>query len=617
MNVLYEEDGALKAATVLADQNTSLQIETPHGKRTKIKSSHVLMRFAAPTAAELMAGAGGEAEQIPLDFLWEASGEAEFGFDELAAEYFGATASPHQRAAVALRLHGAPMYFYRKGRGRYKAAPAEALKAALAGQARREAQAAQMAEWQAQLVEGRLPDALRPVLPMLLHKPDRSTLEWKAVDAAATRAGVSPVRLLAGCGAIPSTARFHFDGFLAENFPAGTGFGAVGTPPDIDLPAGSARAFSIDDANTTEIDDAFSVHHIEGQIRVGIHIAAPSLGIHRDSPIDAAARDRMSTVYLPGDKITMLPPEWVDAFTLAEGRRAPVVSLYLWCDPESLAIERTETLVESVEIAANLRHDTLDPVFNAETVAAGLPAFEWRDELETLYRLARQLEQGRGRNSDTQPDKVDYSFAIEAGDGSPDSERVRIMPRKRGSPIDLVVSELMILANSEWGRQLDESGYAAIYRSQQFGKTRMGTQPSPHQGLGVSHYAWSSSPIRRYADLINQRQIVAMARGESPAYAARDDALFSAVRDFEIAYDAYAEFQRHMERYWCLRFLLQEGLGEVDATLIRDDLVRVSGLPLVMRARALPLCDPGTPLRLAVDDIDLLDVSCRLTPVVT
>ena len=146
MNVLYEEDGALKAATVLADQNTSLQIETPHGKRTKIKSSHVLMRFSNPPAAELMAGAGGEAEQIPLDFLWEASGEAEFGFDELAAEYFGATASPHQRAAVALRLHGAPMYFYRKGRGRYKAAPAEALKAALAGQARREAQAAQMAQ---------------------------------------------------------------------------------------------------------------------------------------------------------------------------------------------------------------------------------------------------------------------------------------------------------------------------------------------------------------------------------------------------------------------------------------------------------------------------------------
>jgi exoribonuclease-2 len=291
-----------------------------------------------------------------------------------------------------------------------------------------------------------------------------------------------------------------------------------------------------------------------------------------------------------------------------------VVSLYLWCDAATLEIERSETRVEAVHIAANLRLDALDPLFNAETIAAGLPEFEWRDELLTLHRLARRLEQARGRNSDTQSDKVDYSFVVEPGDGSSDSERVHITPRKRGSPIDLVVSELMILANSEWGRALDEAGLAGIYRSQQFGKTRMGTQPSPHQGLGVSHYAWSSSPIRRYADLVNQRQIVALARGEYAPYGSRDDDLFAIVRDFELAYDAYADFQRHMERYWCLRFLIQEGIREVDATLIRDDLVRLSGMPLVMRARGLPILEPGAPLRLVVDDIDLLDVSCRLTP---
>jgi len=614
MNVFYEEDGALKAAAVLADQATSLQIETPHGKRTKIKSSHVLMRFAAPAAGELMANAAQEAEQIPLDFLWEASGEVEFGFDDLASEYFGASAAPHQRAAVALRLHSAPMYFYRKGRGRYKAAPADALKAALAGQARREAQAAQLAAWQSRLVQGALPDDLRPALPMLLYKPDRSSLEWKAVDAAASQSGVSPMRLLAQCGAIPSTARFHFEHFLAGHFPSGVGFRVGAAQAATDLPQADARAFSIDDANTTEIDDAFSVQHDEGQVRVGIHIAAPSLGILRGSDVDAAARARMSTVYLPGDKITMLPADWVDAFTLAEGRSAPVVSLYLWCDEATLEIERSETRVEAVHIAANLRLDALDPLFNAETIAAGLPEFEWRDELLILHRLARRLEQARGRNSDTQSDKVDYSFVVEPGDGSSDSERVHITPRKRGSPIDLVVSELMILANSEWGRALDEAGLAGIYRSQQFGKTRMGTQPSPHQGLGVSHYAWSSSPIRRYADLVNQRQIVALARGEYAPYGSRDDDLFAIVRDFELAYDAYADFQRHMERYWCLRFLIQEGIREVDATLIRDDLVRLSGMPLVMRARGLPILEPGAPLRLVVDDIDLLDVSCRLTP---
>lgn len=615
MNVLYEEDGALKAAAILADQNTSLQIETPHGKRAKIKSSHVLLRFPAPSAADLMSAATLESDAIALDFLWEASGAGEFGFDELAAEYFGNSATPIQRAAVALRLHGAPMYFYRKGRGRYKAAPADALRAALAGQARREAQAAQMAEWQTQLLDGAVPDALRVVLPDLLHRPDRSSLEWKALDAASAKTGVSPVRLLASCGAIPSTARFHYEAFVAEHFPAGTGFAPCDAPTWPELPTADARAFSIDDAQTTEIDDAFSVHHQGALVRIGVHIAAPALAVVRDSPIDQIARARMSTVYLPGDKITMLPPACVEAFTLAAGRVMPAVSLYLWCEVETLAVRRMETRVEAVEIAANLRHDQLDPVFNAETMAQGLGDFEWRDELLILYRLARQLELGRGRVADTQPDKVDYSFAIAQGDGKPDSERVTILPRRRGSPIDVLVSELMILANSEWGRALDEGGYAGIYRSQQFGKTRMGTQAAPHQGLNVSHYAWSSSPIRRYADLINQRQIIALARGEVPPYGVRDDGLFSAVRDFELAYDAYADFQRHMERYWCLRYLLQEGLSEVGATLIRDDLVRVDALPLVMRARGLPLCDPGTPLRLAVDDIDLLDVTCRLTPV--
>ncbi len=615
MNVFYEEDGTLKAAAVLADQNTSFQIETPHGKRGKIKASHVLIRFASPSPSDLLAQASDEAGAIPLEFLWEASGEAEFGFDELACEYFGAAPKPHQMAAIALRLHSAPMYFYRKGRGRYKAAPADALKAALAGQARREAQAAQVRDWQDQLLAGQLPDAFRPHVAHLSHQPDKASLEWKALDAAAAEAGVSAVRLLQRCGAIPSTAQHHFDGFLLQFFPQGRGH--PDTPPALPdaLPEAGVAAFSIDDASTTEIDDAFSVSEDEGLLRFGIHIAAPALGLPRDSEIDRFAAERMSTVYLPGDKITMLPAGWVDAYTLAEHRCAPAVSLYIWCDPSDYSIRRSETRVESVAIAVNLRLDALDPVFNQATVDRDdAPDFPWRKELLHVYRLALALESRRGKQANTQPDKVDYSFSISDDASQADGRRVDIRPRRRGSPLDTLVSELMILANSEWGRQLDEAGYAAIYRSQSFGKTRMSTQAAPHQGLGVSHYAWSSSPLRRYSDLVNQRQIIAWATGEPPVYGAREDALFALVRDFELAYDAYADFQRHMERYWCLRYLIQEGIRELEATLIRDDLVRLNDLPLVMRARGLPLLEPGASLRLTVDDIDLLDVTCRLTP---
>ncbi|MCU0934088.1 MAG: RNB domain-containing ribonuclease [Thiobacillaceae bacterium] len=194
-----------------------------------------------------------------------------------------------------------------------------------------------------------------------------------------------------------------------------------------------------------------------------------------------------------------------------------------------------------------------------------------------------------------------------------EDERVEILTRVRGNPIDKLVSELMILANSCWGEMLAERGVAGVYRAQTAGKVRMTLKPAPHEGLGVSHYAWSTSPLRRYVDLLNQRQILAVARGETPPHAGNDAMLFAAVRDFELAYDAYAEFQRGMERYWCLRWLLQERVAEADATVWRENLIRFDKLPLVARLTGAPTLNPGDRVRVALENIDLLDIdlTCR------
>src|SRR4029077_4055861 len=127
----------------------------------------------------------------------------------------------------------------------------------------------------------------------------------------------SPLQLLKACGAIPSTHDYHFNRFLAESFPKGTGFPAWGSLPGLpDLPLAPVRAFSIDDASTTEIDDAFSVRVLDGgSTEIGVHIACPVLAIPRGTPLDAIARQRLSTVYMPGRKITMLPDDVIDAFT--------------------------------------------------------------------------------------------------------------------------------------------------------------------------------------------------------------------------------------------------------------------------------------------------------------
>jgi len=198
-------------------------------------------------------------------------------------------------------------------------------------------------------------------------------------------------------------------------------------------------------------------------------------------------------------------------------------------------------------------------------------------------------------------DRVDYNFKV-------DGERVSIVPRKRGSPIDKVVSELMIFANAHWGGWLAENRIPGIYRAQAGGKTRMTTSPDPHVGLGVDQYAWSSSPLRRYVDLVNQRQLISLVQGNDPVYPPRSEQLFSVVREFELAYDAYNEFQRRLERYWMLRWLIQENISEVTASVIREDLVRFDNLPMVTRAPSVMGVAPGAKIRLAISSIDLLDI---------
>ena len=151
-------------------------------------------------------------------------------------------------------------------------------------------------------------------------------------------------------------------------------------------------------------------------------------------------------------------------------------------------------------------------------------------------------------------------------------------------------------------------GIPGLYRAQGGGKVRMTTVAAPHEGLGVDCYAWSSSPLRRYVDLVNQWQIISVLQGTPPAFAPKSAELMAALRDFELTYAEYAEFQRGMERYWCLRWLRQHGRGEVDATVLRENVVRLNEIPLVFRVPSMPLQLPGSQVRLVVEGTDLLDI---------
>lgn len=165
----------------------------------------------------------------------------------------------------------------------------------------------------------------------------------------------------------------------------------------------------------------------------------------------------------------------------------------------------------------------------------------------------------------------------------------------------------MIYTNTEWGKQLAEEGIAAIYRNQSSGKVRMSLSPAPHQGLGVSQYAWNSSPMRRYVDLINQRQLVALLTGTPPPYTKTSHELMASMHNFEQIYTIYSEFQRAMERYWCLRWLIQEKIQQIEGQVIRENFVKLDHLPLVTRISTLPNLQPGTAVLIEILQIDLLE----------
>ena len=614
MHVMFEDDGQLKAATVLADLETSLQVEAASGRRAKIKAANVLLRFADPAPVEALATGHKLAAELDPGFLWEASGDAEFGFDDLAREYFGAGAKPVEQIAVAMLLHASPMHFYKRGKGRYRKAPEAALKAALASVERKEREASTADAWVEQLAQGMLPDAFRPKLSMLLYKPERNSLEWKALSAACETLRTNPVALLAACGAIPSTHEYHFNRFLAEAFPHGLAFPSLRALPALaELPLAPVRAFSIDDATTTEIDDAFSVRELgSGNLEVGIHIAAPALSIARGSELDALARSRLSTVYMPGRKITMLPDEVVAQFTLSAGDARPAVSLYVECAADGTPL-RHETRIERVPIDANLRLDEVD-----ESFANALPSTSDSPrtfELRALWRLATRLAAARGK---ADVSRIDYSYYVDwARDGAGEPGYVTIVPRPRGSPLDKLVAELMIHVNSTWGREIAQRGVPGLYRTQSVGKVRMSTRPGEHQGLGLTHYLWASSPLRRYSDLVNQQQLVSVMSGTRAPYADNDAELFATLADFEATYSQYAEFQDRMEHYWCLRYLRQEDIRETTATVIRDNLVRFDRLPIVMRLPDLPGSAAETPVRVTIVAIDLLSATLECRAAVT
>ena len=641
MFLLFDEAGKFMAGRVMSETDASAQVELDSGKRVKVKAANMLIKFEKPSPAEFMATAQAASQNIELEMAWEFAPDEEFGFADLARDYFSDQAPLSEQAAMLFRLFESPHYFRRAGKGRFRKASADVIAQALAAIEKKKLVALQITQWATELGAGQCPEPVREQLYKILFKPDKNAPEYKAVVEAARATHTAPLELLQKSGAIASPYLFHWKRFLLENFPKGTGFPAIAAPAIADeLPLAPVQAFSIDDSQTTEIDDALSVQGLgSGTVIVGIHIAAPGLAVQPGSPVDGLGRARLSTVYMPGYKVTMLPDDVVQTYTLQEGRDCPSVSLYVMLDEATLEIKSSETRLERVPIAHNLRHDQLDAVVTEQWLTDtafehqndSQPASALREQLSFLYRLAKDLKAKREvvRGKPETFNRPDYNFRLvrEAGAQGTEpqgQEEVQISIRQRGAPLDLIVAEAMILANSTWGSWMAELGVPGIYRSQASlapgVKVRMGTKALPHAGIGVKSYAWSTSPLRRYTDLVNQWQIIACARhGKTAALVApfkpKDAELFAIISAFDTAYSAYNGYQGAMERFWTLRYVQQHGITELVASVFKENMVRADDIPLVlpvMGAQGLPR---NAKVRVKLGEMDLITLDVHGTVV--
>ena len=641
MHLLYEEGGDIKVATVQSTSGIgdaeSWQATSISGKKIKLKAKEVWLRFEKPEPQALMDEAHALSKEIDLQFLWDCAPDEEFGLVDVAREYFGAQATIPQQTALAIALQGAPVFFRRKGRGRFQRAPLEQLQAGLAALERKQKDLEQQAAWQQELVAGIFPEILKSQANQLLFSPDKNTSAYKALIAACTEAGESPAQLMIRCGAIDSPLDYHQGMFLKAHFPHGPAHDAglmveqsVLDAAIAELPLAEVSAFSIDDSGTTEIDDALSVTAlVEGGHRIGIHIAAPGLAISKDDALDRVARTRMSTVYFPGNKITMLPDAVIQQFSLDEGAARPALSIYVDIDSAGMVDKDSLQLrAEMVPMGANLRLENLEHLVTEESLADEGADYPYRQELSILWAAARLLHAGRQEQRvanglraeqlgvlDPNALARDFHFEIKDVEGV---QRVEITPRQRGSILDTIVAEWMIYCNSASGRLLADHGLPGLFRTQKgWGplRTRMQTTPGPHEGLGLDYYAWCTSPLRRYSDLVNQWQLIALSRHGVTAkmvapFPPRDAALMGIAADFEGCYSAYGEFQDRLEKYWCLRWIDQdEAPKQVFVRHLKEGMSRVEPIPLHLPVPELATHPRMTRAEVSIADVDLLQLS--------
>jgi exoribonuclease-2 len=573
--VEYLDQGRLKAALVIREQERHLAVVDAAGHERLVPRDLVLMRHpdrrverenVADALAELERERAELAAELDLQLLWEVAQEQgrSFTAPELAELFFGRRSNAAASVMLEALLNDRT-YFTRRHMDFVPRTPEQVERLRIQNDKIR-ARSDDYRKLQKNLRDA-LNDAavlaadertaLVEELTRYLKNPFTRSRDMTAMLAHAAPE-VDPAEaafeILERLGARPHVPRFAFIAGLKDEFSEAAMKEAAEVLPGPRAITDGGFAVTVDDEDTVEVDDALSCEALDdGGIRVRVHIALVADFVAKDGAMDQEAASRATTVYLPETTIRMLPdPVSCRAASLIEGEDRPVLTTDVRLSADGELLDAS-IYPARIPIMRRLDYDQVDRMIDS-----GDHADEAAATIARLNAAAIHLRKRRRTAGAVLVQRREAKVRVRGDD-------VQITVLDNASPGRTLVAEFMVLSNFVAARFAAENRIPIIYRVQpQLGggdmasmRPRLSLHPEYHAGIGLDFYAQLSSPIRRYADLVLQRQLLgALAnrdREVPPIY--NVDELLAVLAGAENAEASGRELERRAKRYWILRYL--------------------------------------------------------------
>jgi len=639
----FLDSDALRMGYVRKQEHDKLHLVDPRGRNISIAADKAVIVHAAVSQDEFPVRAREISERISqrqadvdLELLWESLNGSESARQapELAMLFFSENTS-EATAAIFHALFQDTLFFKRKGNQFVPRSPSQVESELL--RRKREREHEDFRKHATAIVTGlvrhktsAVPDEAKPIIERIhtwfkLRNGD-TVGEILEQVAGPNKARDAAYDILLHVGRVdPHTDRFLAIAGVDERFASAVleladRLPAYSHPPDRhdyrDHPA-----FTIDDEDTREVDDGLTVFRQGTEIVVGIHIADISAYVGKGDLLDAEARRRSSTLYLPSSSVFMFPERLsTDLASLNSGQDRPAYTVEVRFDEAGNRIGY-RILLSTLRVAKRLSYDEADV-----GIAGG------DEPLQILHSIARRLQQERAARGAITFRRPELKVRVQGDD-------IRVKKIDPGSESRMMVSEMMILANGLSADFAAVNNVPVIFRTQEprdamqteetpavealaferlrktFKRSRLSLTPGAHSGLGLTAYTQASSPIRRYADLITQRQFTALLSGR-PIPHSREE-LLEVLASAESAELEIRQIEERSTQYWLLQYLSREKMSGVLPAVVLDSKGQVELTDFYLRAKIAGgvKAEPGSNVNVRIEAVDPTRGEIRLQSV--